>query len=305
MKLLQNRIAEGGFTLPVAAVYGFAIWLFYGLFPLSLWPQLACFTATVYILIELSNTNALLRVRSRMVSSTFIVLSCVACFLFTSLTSNIIQLCFVAAFFFLFHAYQDSHAAGRVYYSFICIGVASLFSVYILAFVPLLWILMGTQIQCLSIRTWLSSLLGLVTPYWFGLLWLVYIQDITPLTDHFAQLFHLHWGGYGFSLPQVCTLAFIALLCTGGIGHFWHYSYEDKIRIRLLFGFFTVMAVASFLFVIIQPQLFTTFLPVAILCASPLVAHLFTFTSSRFTNILFITAVLMSVVLTMSIIFSK
>lgn len=297
MKLLQNRIAEGGFTLLVAAVYGLAVWLLYGLVQRSLWPQLACFVATVYILVELSNTNALLRVRSRMVSSTFIMLSCVACFLFPSLNGTIVCLCFTASFFFLFHAYQDVHAAGRVYYSFVCIGVASLFSIHILLYVPLLWVLMGTQIQCLSLRTWLSSLLGLATPYWFGLLWLVYIQDTTPLANHFAQLYHLHWVGYSFSLPQVCSLAFIALLCLGGAGHFWRYSFEDKIRVRLLFGFFTVMAVTSFLFVLILPHIYTAFLPVAILCASPLVAHLFTFTSSRPTNILFVVALIAAVAL--------
>jgi hypothetical protein len=302
---LQNRIAEGGFTLPVAAAYGIAIWLLYGLLTLSLWAQLACTIASVYILVELSNTNALLRVRSRMVSSTFIVLSCLACFLFTSPASCIIQLCFVAAFFFLFHAYQDSHAAGRAYYSFVCIGVASLLSVHILVFVPILWILMGTQIQCLSLRTWTGSLLGLVTPYWFGLLWLVFNQDMTPLSDHFSQLFNLHWAGYGFSLPQVCSILFIVLLCVCGIGHFWQYSFEDKIRIRLLFGFFTVMSGAAFLMVAIQPHLYNVFLPIAILSASPLIAHLFTFTRSRLSNILFIVALIAAVALTLFNIISK
>ncbi|MBQ9356540.1 MAG: hypothetical protein IJT98_04550 [Prevotella sp.] len=298
MKLLQNRIAEGSLTLPAAMAFGAAAWLFCGLFSENLWPQIACFAGTVYILIELSNTNALLRIRSRMVSATFIVLSCASCFLFKSFAGCVVQLCFVSAFYFLFHAYQDSLSMGRIYYAFVCIGLASLFCVETLYYVPILWLLMAVQLQCLGMRTWLSSLLGLLTPYWFGLLWLVYIQDFSPLFVHFSQLFDLKLPVYDFSIQQTCSFIFILLLCFVGIGHFLRFSFEDKIRIRFLLGFFSVLAVLSFLLAALQPHLYMVFIPVAILCSSPLVAHLFTFTSSRLSNILFFIALTVAVALT-------
>ena len=277
MKRPQNIIAEGGLTLPVAALFGIVVWLLSGLVQQRLWLQLACFVATVYVLIELTNQNALLRVRSRMVSSTFIVLSCAASFLLPQMTGGIVQFCFVMAFLLLFQTYQTSHSIGRTFYAFTAIGLASIAFVHVLWYVPVLWILMATQLQSLNWRTWLTSLLGLAMPYWFALLWFLlpfnlsdeWTTDFTPLADHFSKLAdiaiqspitsHLFLGGL---LVFILTI----ILATIGMAHFWQYSFEDKMRLLTL-------------------------------CTSPLIAHVLTFTSSRLSNILFFVALALALAL--------
>lgn len=308
MKRPQNIIAEGGLTLPVAALFGIVVWLLSGLVQQRLWLQLACFVATVYVLIELTNQNALLRVRSRMVSSTFIVLSCAASFLLPQMTGGIVQFCFVVAFLLLFQTYQTSHSIGRTFYAFTAIGLASIAFVHVLWYVPVLWILMATQLQSLNWRTWLTSLLGLAMPYWFALLWFLlpfnlsdeWITDFTPLADHFSKLAdiaiqspitsHLFLGGL---LVFILTI----ILATIGMAHFWQYSFEDKIRIRLLYGFFTAMTAVTVLFILVQPQHFSVLMRLLTLCASPLIAHVLTFTSSRLSNILFFVALALALAL--------
>ena len=299
MKRLQNKIAESGLTLPVTVLFGMVVWLLAGLVTQRLWPQLACFVASVYLLVELSNQNALLRIRSRMVSSTFVVLSCTASFLFPSFTGGVVQLCFISAMLFLFQTYQDPAAVGRTYYAFLSVGLASMASVTTLYYVPLLWILMATQLLSLNGRTWMASVIGLLTPYWFALLWLVYAQEFTLLTDHFSSLlFTLHLSPFTLPLGYILVYAFTLLLAAVGMVHFWHFSYEDKIRIRLLYGLFSTMTIFTLLFLALQPQHFDVLMRIGFICASPLIAHVFTFTSSRLSNILFFVVLALAVALT-------
>ena len=309
MKRPQNIIAESGLTLPVAALFSVVVWLLVGLVRLQLWPQLACFIATIYMVVEMTNQNALLRIRSRMVSSTFIVLSCASCFLFPQMTGGVAQLCMVAAFLMLFQTYQTSRCMGRIFYAFAAIGLGSLAFVQMLWYVPVLWLLMATQLQSMNWRTWLASMLGLAMPYWFALVWFLlpfnlsadWTADLSPLADHFALLADI-------SRPSIPTppyllgsiLALVLTLVLGAIGitHFWQYSFEDKIRIRLLYGFFTAMTAFTVFLILVQPQHFDVLMRLLTLCACPLIAHVLTFTSSRLSNILFFVALGVALALT-------
>ena len=298
MKRAQNIIAESKLTLPVTAVFSFVVWLLSGLVEQRLWLQLACLASTVYLLVELTNQNALLRVRSRMVSSTFIMLSSSACFLIPQLTGAVVQLCVVATFFMLFQTYQDSQAVGRTYFAFMALGLSTLLFVQMLWYVPVLWVLMATQLQSLSWRSWWASLLGLATPYWFLLLWLVSpfqmtadaAADLSFFGQHFSQLAEVHFEEPTLTAGRIAVFAVTLVLAVAGMIHFQQYSFEDKIRIRLLYGFFTTVTIVTLLFIIAQPHHFDVLLPLCFVCASPLIAHVFTFTATRLSNILFFAA---------------
>ena len=299
MKRLQNRIAESGALLPVSAFYALAVWLLTGLLTGGAWPQLACYVAAVYLLVELSTGNALLRVRSRMVSCTFIFLSCMTPGLFSSLSGVITLLCWVIAILILFSAYQDNQAVGRTFYAFAFLGGASIAFIQSLWLIPVLWILMATQLQMLGVRTFFASIIGLLAPYWFFALWFIYIRDFTPLLDHLAGLWTIDSTPDILSLPvgHVCAFLLTTAMSLSGIIHFWLRSFEDKIRIRLLHGFFFVMTLLLLVLAVLQPQHFGTLMLLAYLFASPLVAHYLTFTSTRLTNILFFVVLSLAVLI--------
>lgn len=114
-------------TLPVAAVYAIGIWaiaMFGGSPSFFAWPQMACYVAASYMMVELNNSNALLRVRSRMVGATFIVLSCMYISGFQSLIGDLGLVGIIASFLILFSTYQDQQAAGKTYYAFLPLAVA-------------------------------------------------------------------------------------------------------------------------------------------------------------------------------------
>lgn len=288
-KLLQNKVAESKLTMPVASLYAIGVWLLCGLASQQWWVQFACFAATTYLMVELNNTNALIRIYSRLVSTAFLLLSMAAAFLLPSLRGAVMQLCVVASCLILFQTYQDKQAVGKTYYAFLFIGLGSMAYVQLLFFVPFVWLLTATNLLSLSWRTWGASLLGLLTPYWFYCCWLTWQADFTPLADHLSALASFQYPvnyarlGIGFMLMMALLIGTTAT----GIVHYLRKSYNDKIRIRMLFGFFIWMDLLSITLVCLQPQYHDMLLRLIIINTAPLIAHFLALTSTRATNVAF------------------
>ncbi len=293
-KRLQNRIAESRLTLPSAIVYATACWILCGLFPQNMWIQAGCFGLTTFCMLMLNNTNALIRIYSRMVSSAFLILSCMLCFLFNSVAGNVSQLFFAASYLILFFTYQDTNSPGFTYYGFLLFGLATIASVHLLYLLPVLWILMVTNLQSFSWRTFMASLMGVATPYWVVFCLGVYQQDLSFFVNHFQPFieFHTPFNLSILDINRKIILFFLVVMAIVSTLHFWQTSYLDKFRIRMLYGLFIRMDFALFLYIILQPQLYDILIRLLIINTAPLIAHFFALTKSKFTNILFIIVML-------------
>jgi hypothetical protein len=300
LKRIQNKISESRLALPFVTVYAMAVWLLQGLWPMQWWAHMACFAVSVYLMVELNNINALIRIYSRMISCTFLVLSCVACFVFDDLAGSIVQLCAVASYITLFHTYQDRLSAGWSFYTFLCIGIGSLVFVHILYFVPVIWLLMGFILHSFSWRTFFASLFGLLLPYWFLSLYIIYREDITLLTAHFEPLlvFQPLFSYAALSISHILTFAFIAVLAITGIIHYLRTSYSDKIRIRMLYECFIILDLAAILFLVLQPQHYDILIRLVIVGTAPLTGHFIALTRTKLTNIAFCIIVLTALLIT-------
>jgi hypothetical protein len=287
-------------TMPAVTFYAMAVWLLCGGLTHHWWWQLLCITITTYLMVELNNINALIRIFSRMVSSTFLTLLCSACFIFPALPETVMLTCMTAFILLLFLTYQDKEAAGLTYYAFLFLGVGSIAYIHVLFFLPLIWLLMMTHTMSLSWRTWMASLLGLLTPYWFYIPWIIYQRDYSAITNHFMALtvFEEPFNLYGITDSQKATLGLVILLAIIGTTHYIRKSYLDKIRIRMFYGFFIFMDLAALLFLLLQPQHFNAMLLLMIVNTSPLVAHFVALSSTRLTNITFMVLCAASLLLT-------
>lgn len=287
-------------TMPAVTFYAMAIWLLCGGLTHHWWWQLLCISITTYLMVELNNINALIRIFSRMVSSTFLTLLCSACFVFPALPETVMLTCMTAFILLLFLTYQDKEAAGLTYYAFLFLGVGSIAYIHVLFFLPLIWLLMMTHTMSLSWRTWMASLLGLLTPYWFYIPWIIYQRDYSAITNHFMALtvFEEPFNLYGITDSQKATLGLVILLAIIGTTHYIRKSYLDKIRIRMFYGFFIFMDLAALLFLLLQPQHFNAMLLLMIVNTSPLVAHFVALSSTRLTNITFMVLCAASLLLT-------
>ena len=128
-------------------------------------------------MMELNNSNALIRIYSRMVSCSFMILACTALPLFQSLDTALVTLCFITFLLAAFNSYQDKQAVGWVFYAFLALSIASTIFPQVLFFIPFIWLFMAYLLMTFSVRTFGASLIGLLTPYSF-------ILPVCVLTDH-------------------------------------------------------------------------------------------------------------------------
>lgn len=299
-KLLQNRIAESRLSLPITTLYATAVWLLCGAIQGQWWLQFACFATCVYLISQLNSVNSLIRVYSRMVSCSFLVLSCMHCDLFPSTIGAVTSLLVILTYLLLFMSYQDKEAKGKIFYAFLSVGLASLAYVHLLYFVPVFWVLMGTKLMSLSWRTWGSSLLGLLTPYWFMACWLFYNGQITSLPEHFQPLavFQPLCDWSVLTDSQIHILVFLILLMLTGAIHFVRKNYYDNIRTRMYYGLFIWVDLVTIAFLLLQPQHHDILIRIMIINTAPLIGHFIALTSTKFTNVVFCIFCSLAVVLT-------
>lgn len=293
MKYLQNQIAESRLTLPTVMVYSTAVWLAAGLVQEGWWLQFVLFMASAFLMMQLNNINLLIRIYSRLVSVSFVMLSCAASFLFPSASGGFVQLCVILSVLSLFNAYQELPVVGWVYYAFLFLSLASLAEVTLLWYLPLLWFLMLVTINARGWRAFTASVLGILTPYWFMLAWLMASQgahlDSSLVEAHFGALAVPILTGFDMiDLPRMLVLVLAVVLGSVGGIHFILKHFEDKFRVRQLYYSFIHIAFYTLLLMVLFPAQTDVLLRILIIAVSPLAGHFFALTKTKASNICFL-----------------
>ena len=304
IKRLQNRVAESRLTLPLTFLYASVIWLLAGLFlQQSLWLPAGCMTASAYVMLKLNDLNLLIRIYSRTVSAFYIVLVCAAPFLLASLPGAFIQLCAIMALTLLSISYKDKRATGWTFYAFSCLSLGSTAEISLLYYVPLLWFIMAWYTYSLSWRTFLASLLGLLTPYWFLLAWHWTVSggSLEPWMSHLAGVASLRLPiDYTVISTQRMIFFTLVIACylTGSI-HFLNKKSDDKIRVRQIYYSLITATGYSCILTALQPNLYDMTIRMMMITVSPIIAHFITLTHTKWTNMVFI--VLSAIIITITI----
>lgn len=294
-------MAESRLTFPVTVLYGLLLCLIGGVIQHQWWIQLACYILATYLMILLNNFHALIRIYSRAITSAFIILSGVACFIFPSLEGCIVTVGLVASLLTLFTTYQNREAAGWIYYTFLILGVASVANIHFLVFIPIYWIMM-IFINSLSLRTFIASLFGLLTPYWIwiAVVLFFYKDNLTPFTNLFQPLTEVtFFNAYGsIPLSHYLTYAFLVILAFTGIIHFLRKSYNDKIRTRQFYYSIIFFDIVVLVLLALFPQYYDLLFRPAIILTSPLIGHFIALTRTKITNIAFYLILITALLLT-------
>ena len=174
-KRLQSQVTAGRWTLPAVIFICALCWvLTYFLFPGSIastvlegspsaWQPARDFLlpgwadrivsfliyATIgYFLIELNNQFSIIRMRASMQTAIYFLLVTVCPKMHYLYTGDIIALGFLISIYFLFKSYQQTQAAGYLFYSFFFIGAGSiLFPQFTI--LSVLWLLEAYRFQSL------------------------------------------------------------------------------------------------------------------------------------------------------------
>ena len=295
----RTRFTTGAFTLPLVAGLVTLLWMLPGFGDLYLWLGWAAVGLTTYMLVELSNRNALIRVRSRMVGATFLGLH-LACPALHSWSSAMIpMLCLPLSYFQLFATYQRPHPEGNVFLGYLFLGIASWFYPPLLLCAILLYFSLLIPLRSLTWRTWFAGLFGLILPYWFHLGWAIWSEQLDTAFLPFVESFHFSATDFS-AMP---TGVFVWFCLTAGlvlcsIAHFSHTAYNDKIRTRMYY--YVIISVEVFVLgaLFLQPQAYEMLSNLLIVNGSLLIAHYFTLGKGRILDYWFIAVLFLWITLT-------
>ncbi len=286
-------------TLPVTILIVAIIWAFNGVVDNNVYYKLAFLSVSTYLMVELNNRNALIRVYSRMVSCSFAILTTAIAVTLIDVSALCVQTCMLGTYSMLFRCYQDKRSQGYVYFAFLFLGIASLSFIQILFFIPFLWLLTATNLMALSWKSWGASLIGVLTPYWIWMGYGLFSGDLNPLIQH-LQTITVFQQPFLYEITDTripVTFVFVIVLSIIGVVHFLRNSYKDKIRIRMIYEFIITMNIVILAFVVLQPQHAIHLLCLFVIHTAILIAHFITLTHTWQTNIFFVLLLILTTAL--------
>lgn len=250
---------------------------------MPLWGGLACTLATAYLIMELNNRNALLRIRSRMMSVTFLFLMVVCPNLHQWNTNALLPLLLVLGYFALFGSYQASNAPGYVFHAFFCLGVGSLlfppFAVLALCYYGC----MAFLLHNFTWRTVLAGLMGMALPYWGYAAYAIWQNQLDTAFLFIQPWLHIRTPNYAvLGIHEWVSMGAIAFFAILAVIHFCRTAYAEKIRTRLLLLAILVTEVFLAVGIVLLPEQYDVQFRLFLTNSALLIAHYYALSTGRF-----------------------
>lgn len=253
------------------------------------WAGLVIVGVSAYIIAEWNNQNALLRVRSRLMSATYLALMAAFSFLHQWEVETLSTVCLLLSYVALFMAYQKPTAQGDVFHAFLFLGLGSIFFPPLLLLTPFFYTAMLIQLRVLNWRTFMAGVFGLLLPYWFYAAWVLWQDSWAQEVERWTGFFHsplLDYSGLGWE--ELASFALLAVLTLISVSHFMRTSFNDKIRTRMLLYIIMVQEVGLLLMTVVWPAHFDALMYLLVANSSPFIAHYYALARGRWMNAFFI-----------------
>ena len=294
--MFQKEIATNRFTLVIVSIFAAIVWVMHefiaqdkeshNLFSLTLIGGFLLCAMAVYLMAELNNRFALLRISSRMLSSSLVMLCAAASMLHHLSPSHLMLICAVASYFPMFASYQRPYATSRIFLEFLFVGLASYLFPQVLYLIPFYWIVQA-MLRAMTFRSWVASLLGIITPYWFLVTYAYITNDLQLFTDHFNDIITVEMPSYSMlSLKQIMVGAFSLVFFLLGSWDFYQKKHFDKTRIRCNYYAVSLLGAVSFVWLLLQPQYFNLIIPFCLVHTSMLGGHFIALSYGKVQNII-------------------
>lgn len=293
---LQNRISGSDVTLPVCAVVAAVLWWFPGkaatpTFDVSHVVSLAISALITYLLVDLNNRYNLLRVRSQMVASTWLIMVGTIITVHPYSHGLTAALFVTIAYYLLFFTFQNDESPVSTFHWAFMLTIGSMFMPQVFLFFPFFLWHQAVFLRSMTLRTFSAALIGFIFPMllWVGF-WtlrgdysvlLSWWTDLTTFGPVGTENYHL------FTVQQVASWGLVTFLAVISMLHYLCTSFNDKIQTRMFYYILVFQFVVIETLIVIQPQDLDTLMPLLMVTSAPLVAHFFTFTGSWFTNTIF------------------
>lgn len=283
---LQNKVAESRLTLPVSVALFIVVRLFQGV-GVSLTAAAAALLClcTAAVMLETNVALQILRVRSRLGESLWLLLAAAMPFLYGLGASAVCAFCLAAGMGLLLCCYQNRNAVLLVFHSFLFLGAGSLLSPVMIPLALLFYFCLAFLMRAFSWKGLWAGIVGLLTPYWCWVAWEACVGDVMRVADHVLALWLWVLGWDGLSLlpavrllPVWCLLVFFGLT---GIIHYMRKRYDDKIRTRMMLYVYVCVTVFLHVAFLLLPCQRMELLAMMAVSTSPLMAHYWAMTRGR------------------------
>lgn len=301
-RLPYNHIVESDAMLPLCAAFCIGVWAWQnvtwcgGMQLLTLLGSFVAILATVYLIMETNNINQLIRIRTRMMASMWLLL--VAAMPTMQLMGTPLLLALLSACFYycLFHCYQRTDCMGWFFHAMLCIALGSLLFPQLLLFVVPCILYMTIFMRSMTTRILGAGLAGLVVPY---LLWATgcfLTDDMGPLLHHFANF----WGTADHLALSVTERPFVQQVGWGvmgfytlvGVCHYWRNNYSDKIRTRQMLYVYVSQSILLHVLLALRPDCHQAIIAILTVTCTPLLVHYFAVSRSWWCFTLFVATVM-------------
>lgn len=305
----QNHISESSITLPLCMVTGALAWFWNGEtqtfdYTFSHIISLVLAALTTYIIVETANIFALLRIRSSMIATVWVVSITMITSIHGLSEGWVAAPLLAGSYYVMFLAYQQHEPVVHVFHTFLLLGVASLAIPLLLVFVPLYYWYLLIFLRCLTWRGFWAGIVGLVLPMCFALGWSIVSDDYSFLWSRAESLMATKLfviENYEWMLlykePKTLGFALISLLSLIGIVHYLRNYYNDKIKTRMFLYIYVMQTIAAWLLVVSIPDIYGQLAPVLILSSSTMIAHFFALTGTIVSNIFFCLTLIITLML--------
>lgn len=287
---LQSFVTTGRFTLPVIILVSICCWMAVGIgtgIPaIRLLPGFALCGLVGYLLVEVNNAFALIRVRASAQTALYLLLATLSPELYSHYSGQAASACFLFAVMSLFRSYRSEHTSACLFHAFACVGTGSLFVPQLTLLAPILWI-GAYSFRSLNTKSFVASFIGWALPYWF-LLGYAYAADQMDLFFRpFRELADFSPLGLLTDISRIVTLTYLIVLFGVGAFHAIVLGDEDKLSTRNYLRFLVLLGVCVVVLIGFQPVLYDSLLPLLWVCTSILGGRLFLLSGSRASNLFF------------------
>lgn len=280
-KRIQNRIGESRLLLPVSLLVAGGLW-WLPRRPYTHWElgALGMCLLTTYLLTEMNNRNAIIRVYSRSMCSVFLLLvSCMGMLHGWTWQWPAVP-ALTASLFMLTQMDSVGNIVAHTFHIFVVLGVAVLFTPAYIWFALILYWHIAVSFRKLTPKGFFAGLIGLAVPVWVAACVCLLTDHETIVQEWWNELTNIHplWAESFRQIDMgviVCWGLLALVLATGSIYYLIN-CYEDKVRTRMLVRMFITQSAYTLLLAAVQPHWGQSLLPAMVMSVSPLPAHYFT-----------------------------
>lgn len=281
---LRTRITQSDGTLVLILFATIPIWMAGHWGDIHRWLCLLACLLAAYLVLEMNNRCHLMRERSRMMSTVFLLLVACMSFLHDDLRSCLLTLSLSTVNFCLLTAYQQRDPVWKVATAFLSLGAGACLFPPLILFVPVLWFGCQHHVQILSFRVWRASIFGLIVPALYAALYFVWKGMPFPnLEQTYLHLPHYAWP----PLPIIVSVATLLVIAFWSIAHFGRTSYKDNTRARLSLQMLTMEFYFLLVLTALWPDQVECLMAALIVSTAPVIGHYAALAEGRFHNFLF------------------